>query len=81
MVKTKKSKRLRKHIACIDDIRPKCRKRGAVDVGFFVECGDGRIYLVVFDRVEEIEVYGVVFSYQHAVSFAVVIELHFLVEF
>lgn len=51
-----------------------------MDVGFCVEVGDGRIYLIVFERVEEIEVYGVVFSYQHAVSFAVVIELHFLVE-
>ena len=50
-------------------------------MGFFVEVGDGRVYLVVFERMEKIEVYGVVFSYQHAVSFAVVIELHFLVEF
>ena len=49
-------------------------------MGFFVEVGDGRVYLIVFERVEEIEVYGVFFSYQHAVSFAVVIELHFLVE-
>ncbi len=49
-------------------------------MGFFVEGGDGRVYLIVFDRVEEVEVYGVVVSYQHAVSFAVVIELHFLVE-
>ena len=49
-------------------------------MGFFVEGGDGRVYLIVFERVEEIEVYGVVFSYQHAVSFAVVIKLHFLVE-
>ena len=69
------------HIICFSDIRPKCRKRGAVDVGFFVEGGDGRVYLIGFERVEEIEVYGVVVSYQHAVSFAVVIELHFLVEF
>lgn len=53
---------------------------GAVDVGFFVEVGDGRVNLIVFERVEEIEVYGVVFSYQHTVSFAVVIELHILVE-
>ena len=50
-------------------------------MGFCVEVGDGRVYLVVYERVEEIEVYGIVFSYQHAVSFAVVIELHFLVEF
>lgn len=49
-------------------------------MGFCVEVGDGRVYLIGFERVEEIEVYGVVFSYQHAVSFAVVIELHFLVE-
>lgn len=49
-------------------------------MGFFVKVGDGRIYLVVFERMEKIKVYGVVFSYQHAVSFAVVIELHFLVE-
>lgn len=49
-------------------------------MGFFVEVCDGRIYLIVFERVEEIEVYGVVASYQHAVSFAFVIELHFLVE-
>lgn len=49
-------------------------------MGFFVEDGDGRIYLVVYERVEEIEVYGVVVSYKHAVSFAVVIKLHFLVE-
>ena len=51
-----------------------------MDVGFFVKVGDGRVYLIGFERVEEIEVYGVVFSYQHAVSFAFVIELHFLVE-
>ena len=51
-----------------------------MDLGFFVEVGDGRVYLIVFERVEEIEVYGVVVSHQHAVSFAVVIELHFLVE-
>ena len=49
-------------------------------MGFCVEVGDGRVYLVVYERVKEIEVYGVVFSYQHAVSFAVVIELHFLVK-
>ena len=49
-------------------------------MGFCVEVGDGRVYLVVYERVEEIEVYGVVASYQHAVSFAVVIKLHFLVE-
>ena len=49
-------------------------------MGFCVEVGDGRIYLIVYERVEEIEVYSVVFSYQHAVSFAVVIELHFLVK-
>lgn len=49
-------------------------------MGFFVEGGDGRVYLVVYERVEKIKVYGVVVSYQHAVSFAVVIELHFLVE-
>lgn len=49
-------------------------------MGFFVEVGDGRVYLIGFERAEEIEVYGVVVSYQHAVSFAVVIELHFLVE-
>lgn len=49
-------------------------------MGFFVEGDDGRVYLIAFERMEKIKVYGVVFSYQHAVSFAVVIELHFLVE-
>ena len=49
-------------------------------MGFCVEVGNGRVYLIVFERVEEIEVYGVVISYQYAVSFAVVIELHVLVE-
>ena len=34
-----------------------------MDVGFFVKVGDGRVYLVVYERVEEIEVYGVVVSY------------------
>lgn len=45
-------------------------------MGFFVEGGDGRIYLIVYERVEEIEVYGVVVSYQHAVSFAVGLDLY-----
>ena len=49
-------------------------------MGFFVKVGDGRVYLIIFERVEEIEVYRGVVSYKHAVSFAVVIELHFLVE-
>ncbi len=44
-------------------------------MGFFVGGGDGRVYLIGFERVEEIEVCGVVVSYQHVVSFTVGLDL------
>lgn len=47
-----------------------------MDTGFLVEVGDGRVYLIVFERVEKIEVHGVIVSYQHAVNFAVGLDLY-----